>query len=381
MMGVHFLRLLRRAHRYKYRYTEEIMKKIRHLALALALVLTLAACAGQSGTSDGDDTTGGQPDPTATGNQTHEHVFGEWTVKTAATCSASGLKEHTCACGETEGETIPKAIHNYANGTCAACGKTQPKASEGLQFTLSDDGAGYIVSGVGTCTDSTIVLPDIYEGKPVIGIGEEAFFACESVTSVVISDYVTYIDRSAFYACPVLASVVIPGSVESIGESAFKSCSALTSVALAEGLTQIGHSAFDTCETLQSIVIPNSVTCIDNNAFRKCVALTSITLSSSLTDLGNNVFVDCIGLASIVIPNGVAKIEDNAFDGCSALTSITIPSSVTEIGEEVFHMCGGLRDITFEGTKQQWEAIEKGENWDVNTRSYTVHCTDGDIEK
>lgn len=265
------------------------MKKLRHLALALALVLTLAACAGQSGTSDGDDTTGGQPDPTTTGNQTHEHVFGEWTVKTAVTCSASGLKERVCACGETESETIPKAIHNYANGTCAACGKTQPQASEGLQFTLSDDGAGYVVSGVGTCTDSAIVLPDIYEGKPVIGIGEEAFFACESVTSVVISDYVTYIDRSAFYACPVLASVVIPGSVESIGESAFKSC--------------------------------------------------------------------------------------------SALTSITIPSSVTEIGEAVFHMCGGLRDITFEGTKQQWEAIEKGENWDVNTRSYTVHCTDGDIEK
>lgn len=374
MMGVHSLRLLRRAHRYRHRYTEETMKKLRYWALIPALVLTLAACAGQNGTSAGDDTT-------TTGNQSHEHVFGEWTVKTAATCGTSGLKERTCACGEAESETIPKAIHNYANGTCADCGKTQPQASEGLQYTLSDDGAGYIVSGIGTCTDSAIVLPDIYEGKPVIGIGEEAFFACESVTSVVISDYVTQIDRSAFYACLVLESVVIPGSVESIGEFAFKGCSALTNVSLAEGLAQIGHSAFDTCETLESIVLPNSVTRIDNNAFRKCVALTSITLSTGLTDLGNQVFVDCIGLVSIVIPNGVAKIEDSVFDGCSALTSITIPGSVTEIGKAVFHMCRGLRNITFEGTKQQWEAIEKGENWDINIRKYTVHCTDGDIEK
>lgn len=39
------------------------------------------------------------------------HSFGQWTVKTAATCTAEGLKERVCACGETETEVIPATGH------------------------------------------------------------------------------------------------------------------------------------------------------------------------------------------------------------------------------------------------------------------------------
>lgn len=52
-------------------------------------------------------------------------------------------------------------------------GNTEPpsdiqKVSEGLQYTFADDGSGYIVVGIGTCSDSEIVIPAVYQDKPVV---------------------------------------------------------------------------------------------------------------------------------------------------------------------------------------------------------------------
>lgn len=46
-----------------------------------------------------------------------------------------------------------------------------------------------------------------------------------------------------------------------------------------------------------------------------------------------------------------------------------------------FGGCRSIKTITFRGTKAQWEAIEKGDEWNYGTVGYTVHCTDGDIVK
>ena len=83
----------------------------------------------------------------------------------------------------------------------------------------------------------------------------------------------------------------------------------------------------------------------------------------------------------VIIPNGVTSIGQCAFGGSMLLANVTIPSSVTSIGIAAFDYCTELKNITFEGTKAQWNAIEKGEDWDADTGNYTVHCTDGDIAK
>lgn len=36
--------------------------------------------------------------------------------------------------------------------------------SEGLDFTLNDDGEGYSVIGVGSCTDTDIIIPSTWVG-------------------------------------------------------------------------------------------------------------------------------------------------------------------------------------------------------------------------
>lgn len=86
-------------------------------------------------------------------------------------------------------------------------------------------------------------------------------------------------------------------------------------------------------------------------------------------------------LTSVVIGNNITSIGVHAFGNCSTLTSITIPDSVVFIDNNAFYHCSGLTDITFNGTQEQWNAIEKGGSWNNFTGEYTVHCTDGDIAK
>lgn len=76
----------------------------------------------------------------------------------------------------------------------------------------------------------------------------------------------------------------------------------------------------------------------------------------------------------------VTTIESQAFK-LKAFTYIYIPESVKSIGDEAFMYCQELRRFIFLGTKEQWRAIEKGENWSFGTVNCSVHCTDGKLDK
>lgn len=106
----------------------------------------------------------------------------------------------------------------------------------------------------------------------------------------------------------------------------------------------------------------------------------SVTIPDGVTSIGWSAFSGCSGLTSVTIPDSVTSIGGWAFSKCS-LTSVTIPDSVTEIGYRAFYGCSDLTTINFQGTKAQWQAIEKGNDWDVDTGEYTVICTDGTISK
>ena len=176
-----------------------------------------------------------------------------------------------------------------------------------------------------------------------------------SVEVVGIKDYVDTIDipnqiKYAGYVYPVIG-------VELSRKSDLKS------ITISDGVKRI---IIDTCESLASIIIPNSLTGIGNRAFEGCTSLKSITIPNSVTWIGDHAFYYCTSLASVTIPNSVTHIENHAFKGCSSLTT-----------------------INYVGTKEQWEAINKGredfrgyyrEYWKEDSNIRVVHCTDGDIK-
>ena len=159
---------------------------------------------------------------------------------------------------------------------------------------------------------------------------------------------VTSIGNYAFEADYSLTSVTIPNSVTNIGRYAFHLCRSLTNATIGSGVTSIGEFAFD-CTSLTSVTIPDSVTSIGTCAFFDCYSLTNVTIGNSVTSIGVQAFAGCSSLTSVTIPNSVTSIGDDAFFGCYSLTSVTIPSSVTSIGSYAFWDCDSLTSVYFTG--------------------------------
>lgn len=115
------------------------------------------------------------------------------------------------------------------------------------------------------------------------------------------------------------------------------------------------------------------------------IPVTTITDLSS--DLVNGLFGG--GINTIIIEEGVKEIGSKAFAGTADLKNVTIPKSVEKIGKNAFAnddwIVGGLGSltkqitITYAGTKEDWNKIEKANGWDNNTKKITVNCTDGTL--
>ncbi len=151
------------------------------------------------------------------------------------------------------------------------------------------------------------------------------------------------------------------------------------------GVTKIVKNAFANCKSLVSVALPDSVTEIGESAFYECTSLESVNIPSGITEIGGCAFFCCKSLESVEIPKNVTEIGYSAFWKCESLKSVVIPSSVTEIGESTLWRCESLTSVEFGGTVAQWEAVEKGKDWngvggEEKIPAKCVKCTDGEAE-
>ena len=274
------------------------------------------------------------------------------------TCTTEGMQDgiYCSRCEQVlqEQTVLPALGHNLVNCVCTLCGY-EIRYSEGLSYVSNGDGTCY-VSGIGSCTDTDVIIPSIYNGERVTSIGNRAFYRCIGLTSI-----------------------EIPDSVTSIGNQAFENCTGLTSVVISDGVTSIGDQAFYYCTGLTFIEIPDSVTSIGGAVFYGCYHLTSIVIPDSVMSIRGSMFYGCTDLTSVVIGNSVTSIGGYAFNGCTDLTSVVIGNSVTSIGDYAFYGCTGLASITFEGTTAQWNAITKRSFWRYSVPATQVICSDGTV--
>ena len=216
---------------------------------------------------------------------------------TKENCSFIGWYENSDFSGEPILTLSKDILKNYT-----LYAKFTDNPAEYLNF-MEVDGYQVVTGYIGK--PYYITIPETHDGLPVTTINENAFYDCDSLTSV-----------------------TIPDSVTSIGDHAFSDCYSLTSVTIPDSVTSIGSSAFFNCNSLTSVTIGNSVMSIESNTFYDCDSLTSVTIGNSVTSIGSFAFRDCTSLTNITIPNSVTSIGYGAFESCNKLTSVTIPDGL-----------------------------------------------------
>ena len=72
----------------------------------------------------------------------------------------------------------------------------------------------------------------------------------------------------------------------------------------------------------------------------------------------------------------VVEIYYGAFENRTDLTSVTIPTSVTSIDSSAFEGCTALTTIYYEGTRAEWDAVERW-GWIDDESAVRIVCTDG----
>lgn len=347
------------------------MKKL----VTIILSVCMCVCCGVLLSACGDDSA-------------HTHAYSaEWS-------SDGAYHWHACedsACSSVSG----KARHSFSGGICSVCGMTKPVESPA--YTLNDDGTEYSVTGIGTCTGTDIVIPDVYNGKPVTAIGKGAFEDCCDLTTVELPSSLTRIGDDAFRSCSGLITVTIPSGVTSIGTYAFYGCDKLaevvnnSDVVVKKGDSAGGYAGYDAL-----VVHSGNSQAVNADGYRFIAAdgvnyLLAYTGSDTelvLPDKYNNENYEIYKYAfrgdelitKVTTGAGVTAVGDKSFYNCTALTSIELNSGITSVGEFAFYGCDNLQyNVTgnacyLGSSENKYLCLIKAESSDITTCTISENC-------
>lgn len=269
----------------------------------------------------------------------HEHTYySDWLYSPTAHWQLVSCSAHNRIWGT-------QNSHEYVDGFCKDCGIKDPSvASEGLEFTLQDDGT-YYVAGIGTCTDVHLVIPSVYDDKAVTGIAIDAFKRKSTLLSVYLPDSIKTVGDRGFAYCYSMHSVRLPDEMNSIGEEAFSGNSLYTLTLPTKGLNEIKKKTFASCSSLLSIYIPDNIKVIGDEAFSYCSNVTELRLPETMDAIGVKCFYS-LKITSVDIPNGLKELPEQVFAGCP-LTEVYIPDGVETIGKQAFYYCQDITTVRF----------------------------------
>lgn len=104
------------------------------------------------------------------------------------------------------------------------------------------------------------------------------------------------------------------------------------------------------------------VTEIADNAFYANKKITAVIIADSVIRIGKSAFISCTKITEFIMGTGVEIIDNNALLGCEGLTKLHICKSVKKIGVAAFSGCLTLEQIDFDGTEEEFSAIENRAN-------------------
>ncbi len=262
------------------------------------------------------------------------------------------------------------------------------------------------------CSDGEILYPSLYDAM------EDGIFSESDVIEHIImpySDDNDEIPSRSFESCTALKSLKMSDTVKIIGDSAFSDCSSLSDVVLGKNLAEIGAYSFAGCCSLKSLKIPLSVSKIGRGILCNCESFEKIEYEGTKEDWKNiqkdkewhkglpeiilkfsdgefkvpwfihdetdgRLYLRNRTVKSLKIPCEVKIITDETLHKCYLLESLEIPKSVVQISDLAFKYCRFLSRINYDGTKSDWERIQKNKiTWNVYCRNVKVQCSDGEL--
>ncbi len=302
------------------------MKK-RYIGFLLTLCMLLTLCA---------PALAAEAEPVLEAPEAPAFIAGEETIEEEPLAPAEPAEDMPAEADAAQAEPMEEADEpmTVSSGSC------------GTDLTYSLSGSTLTISGTGAMSNYSL-----YSGRLPPWYGER-----NQIRSVIVSGGVTSIGEEAFYACENMTSVSLPSGLTSIGLSAFRDCSSLRTVTIPDSVRTMGYAVFSRCTNLTSATLSSGMANIPQHTFSDCTSLQSVTIPSSITSINTNAFYNCSSLRNITIPSRVATIYPSAFQACTSLTSVTIPASVTQIGALAFADCTGLTSVTFAGRSTKLES-------------------------
>ncbi len=236
----------------------------------------------------------------------------------------------------------------------------------------------------------------------VVGIGEEAFFDCTSLSVLKLSSGIQSIGSYAFLGCNNLFDVyyngrrsdIVAGSAEmgyvaryavvvhtNMNDAPSREitymngqlivrkwqghalilyyhgdASQLMLSNLSSDITdlRVWEGAFRYNNLLEKVVFGKELTLIHRGAFEGCGNLREVIMEGdNCREIEADAFYSCGSLRNVTLSDSITKIGARAFNDCGALEEINIPTSLETIGESAFAGCVRLLSVTLPRTLEK----------------------------
>lgn len=278
-----------------------------------------------------------------------------------------------------------------------------PSATSNLHYVLSDDQSFYYVSrNSQDWSQTTIVIPETYNNKPVKVISAEGFAYLSNLSTIYIPSTIETIEAGAFngtalkkvyynaksvndlngrnwvfypsekqsidiYFGPMVeripARLFYPLSTEpdkiphvnniyfdgqcqikEIGAYAFYKLAEVKDISLPTTISKIEDYAFYE-SGIDEIVLPTSLESIGEYAFANS-EISHVKFNDVLTSIGKYAFYRAMNLSYVDLSKTkLTSIANSAFEDCISINEVIFSQTVTSIGHKAFKKCQKLHSI------------------------------------